>query len=37
MKVNVPNSVAYPNWTPICEWHVVGCGSNIRYQKDMCV
>ena len=23
------------NRTPIFEWHVVWCGSNIKYQQDM--
>ena len=37
IKVHVPNSVTYLNWTPILEWYVVRCGSKSRYQKDMCL
>jgi hypothetical protein len=37
LKVDVPNPVAYLNWTPIFEWHVVWCGSGNGYVIDMCL
>ena len=37
IKVDVPNSVTYLNWTPILEWYVVRCGSKSRNQKDLCL
>jgi hypothetical protein len=36
VKVDVPNLVTYLNQTPILELHVVRCGSEIGYQKDIC-
>lgn len=34
-EVNVPNLVAYLNWTHVYEWRVIRCGSKIRHLKDM--
>ena len=28
--------VILENWTAICEWCVVRCGSKNEHQKDMC-
>ena len=36
-KVDVLYLVTSLNWTPIFEWHVVKCGSNNKYKKDMCL
>ena len=36
-KVDVPNSVAYINWTRVFECYVVRYGSKNGYQKDMCL
>ena len=33
VKIDVPNSVTYFNWTPIFEWYVVGRGSKNKYQN----
>ena len=36
LKVDVPNSAAYLNWTPTFEQYVVRCGSKNRHQKGIC-
>ena len=36
MKVNVLNLVTYLEWTPICEWYVIKCGSKNRHKKYTC-
>ena len=33
VKVDMSNSVAYFNHTPIFECYVIGCGSKNKYQK----
>ena len=37
LKVDVPNLVAYLNWTHVLEWDVVWCGSKNGYVIDMCL
>ena len=37
LRVDMPNLVAYLNWTPILEWYVVKPGFVNKYQKDMCL
>ena len=37
LKVDVPNSAAYLNWTPTFEQYVVRCGSKNRHQKGICL
>lgn len=34
-NVDVPNSIACVNWTPIFEWNLVFCGAKNGNQKDM--
>lgn len=34
LKVDMPNSFTYLDHTYI-EWHVIRCGSKIKFQKDM--
>jgi hypothetical protein len=36
VMVNMPKSVLFCNWTPICEWYVVKCSSKNGYQTNMC-
>ena len=32
-KVEVPNLIAYLDWTPISKWYVIKCGSKNIYQQ----
>ncbi len=34
-EVNVPNMVAYLNWTPVFEWRLIRSGSKNGHLKDM--
>ena len=36
-EVDIPYLIICLNWTSIFEWIMVGCGSNIKYPKYMCL